>query len=165
MAVYLRAVENADAPRYDNMGGAVAAGGFFNMLLQNANIVPISDMTGIIEFAGIWKKHSLVYATPSYYAFRMYSTADIETPVAVDNSSGTYDVHGGITRLPDIANVPFLDVVAALNAAGDKLTLFCRQSPSDGGHRSRYQPERLRRGRKPPPFRRLSAPSIYDVKR
>lgn len=116
--------QKADAPRYDNMGGAVAAGGFFNMLLQNANVVPISDMTGIIEFAGIWKKHSLVYATPSYYAFRMYSTADIETPVAVDNGSGGYDVHGGITRLPDIANVPFLDVVAALNASGDKLTLF-----------------------------------------
>jgi alpha-N-arabinofuranosidase len=31
----------------------------------------------------------------------------------------------GITRLPDIPNVPFLDVVAALNRSGDRLTLFC----------------------------------------
>ena len=115
---------DANAPRFDNMGGAVAVGGFFNMLLQNADIVPISDMTGIIEFAGIWKKHALVYATPSYYTFRMYSTADVKTPVAVDNNSATYDVHNGITRLPDIANVPFLDVTAALNEAGNKLTLF-----------------------------------------
>jgi alpha-L-arabinofuranosidase len=122
---WLFAAGSPDAPKYDNMGGAIAAGGFFNMLLQNANAVSISDMTGIIEFAGIWKKHSVVYAAPSYYAFRMYSTADIKTPIAVDNTSGTYDVHGGITRLPDIANVPYLDVVAALNQAGDKLTIFC----------------------------------------
>ena len=48
--------EAPDAPRWDNMAGAVTTAGFLNMLLQNANIVPISDMTGIIEFAGMWKK-------------------------------------------------------------------------------------------------------------
>jgi len=41
------------APRFDNMGGAIGAAGFLNMLLPNADIVPISDMTGIIEFGGI----------------------------------------------------------------------------------------------------------------
>ncbi len=116
---------NATAPRFDNMGGAVAAGGFFNMLLQNADVVPVSDMTGIIEFAGIWKKRGRVFATPSYYAFQLYSSAPVATPVAVENDSPHYDVHDGITRLPDIPNVPYLDVVAAVNEAGDRLTLFC----------------------------------------
>ncbi|MDQ2775765.1 MAG: hypothetical protein M3Y57_12730 [Acidobacteriota bacterium] len=151
-----------NAPEYDNMGGAIAAGGFFNMLLQNANVVPISDMTGIVEFAGIWKKRSLVYAAPSYYAFRMYSTADIKTPIAVDNTSGTYDVHGGITRLPDIANVPYLDVVAALNQAGDKLTIFCvnrhltEDIPADI-HLNGFD------AIEPAAVQTLGAPSIYDV--
>jgi alpha-N-arabinofuranosidase len=115
----------ADAPRFDNMGGALGAAGFLNMLIQNADVVPISDMTGGIEFAGIWKKRSRVYAVPAYYAFRMYSSAAIHRPVAVQNGSPTYDVHQGVTRLPEIANVPYLDVVAALNQSGDRLTLFC----------------------------------------
>ncbi len=113
------------APDFDNMGGAVAAAGMFNMLLENANIVPISDMTGIIEFAGIWKKRGQVYAAPAYYAFQLYSTAPITMPVTVETNSPQYDVHGGITRLPEIRGVPYLDVVAALNETGNRLTLFC----------------------------------------
>ncbi len=113
------------APNYSNMGGAIGAAGFFNMLMRNAQAVPISDMTGIIEFAGIWKKRSQVYAAPAYYAFRMYSTADATRPVAVSSDAGSYAVHKGVTRLPEIAEVPNLDVIAALNDAGDTLTLFC----------------------------------------
>jgi len=113
------------APRFDNMGGAIATGGFLNMLLRNADIVPVSDMTGVIEFGGIWKKRGRVYGTPAYYAFSMYSTSGASQPVASDTQGETYDVHGGITRIPEIPNVPYLDVVAAVNDAKDTLTLFC----------------------------------------
>jgi len=112
-------------PRYDNMGGAIGTGGFLNMLLRNADIVPISDMTGIIEFGGIWKKRGRVFGVPAYWAFRMYSNADAVQPVEVRSDGETYSVENGSTRLPNIKDVPFLDVVAALNEAGDKLTLFC----------------------------------------
>ena len=115
----------ASAPRYDNMGGAVAAGGFFDMLIRNAEIVPISDMTGIIEFAGIWKKRGRVYATPAYYVFRLYSTADVAAPVSVETDTEQYDINEGITRLPAIRSVPYLETVAALNKSGDRLTIFC----------------------------------------
>ncbi|HEX4773195.1 MAG TPA: alpha-L-arabinofuranosidase C-terminal domain-containing protein [Bryobacteraceae bacterium] len=114
-----------NAPRWDNMAGAIATGGFLNMLMRNADIVPISDMTGIIEFAGIWKKRGRVFATPAYYAFRMFSTADADLGVDVENNAGHYDVHGGVTRLPDITDVPYLDTVAVMNKAKDRLTLFC----------------------------------------
>ena len=117
--------ETVDAPRYDNMGGAITAAGFFNMLIQNADIVPISNMTGIIEFAGIWKKRGRVYGTPAYYTFRLYSTADSDVSVAVENHSKHYDVHHGISRLPEIAEVPYLDVVAVINEKRDRLTIFC----------------------------------------
>jgi alpha-N-arabinofuranosidase len=113
------------APSFDNMGGAIAAGGFLNMLMENADVVPVSDMTGLIEFAGIWKKRGRVYAAPSYYAFRMYSTAQADQPVEVNSNAGHYNVEGGITRLPTIENVPYLDVVAATSQAGDRLTIFC----------------------------------------
>jgi alpha-L-arabinofuranosidase len=113
-----------DAPRFDNMGGAIGAATFFNMLMKDADVVSISDMTGIMEFAGIWKKRSQVYAAPAYYAFQMYAGANATKPVQAIADSGEYSVHQGVTRLPEIAHVPYLDVVAAKNDEGDTLTLF-----------------------------------------
>jgi len=113
------------APRYDNMGGAICTAGFLNMLLRVADIVPVADMTGIIEFGGIWKKRGRVFGTPAYWAFRMYSSADAAVPVQVSTRSGQYNVEQGSTRLPDIPGVPYLDTVAVLNEKGDTLTLFC----------------------------------------
>jgi alpha-N-arabinofuranosidase len=112
-------------PSFSNMGGAIDTAGFFNMLMRNSSIVPISDMTGIMEFGGIWKKRSQVYAAPGYYAFKLYSTAHASRPVRVEAQSGSYSVQHGIGRLPDISNVPYLDVVAALNDSRDTLTVFC----------------------------------------
>jgi alpha-N-arabinofuranosidase len=113
-----------DAPQFTNMGGAIGAASFLNMLLRNADIVPISDMTGIMEFAGIWKQRGQVYAAPAYYAFKMYAGADITRLVSIINNAGSYTVHKGISRLPEIADVPYLDTVAALNATGDTMTVF-----------------------------------------
>ena len=113
------------APRFDNMGGAIAAGGFLNMMLRTADIVPISDMTGVIEFGGIWKKRGRVYGTPAYYAFSMYSNSGVAQLVGTDAQGESYDVHDGITRIPEIPKVPYLDVVAGLNDAKDTLTIFC----------------------------------------
>jgi alpha-N-arabinofuranosidase len=112
-------------PSFRNMGGAVDAAGFLNMLMRNHSVVPISDMTGIMDFAGIWKSRSQVFASPAYWAFRMFSTAHATRPVAVQTESGSYSVQHGVTRLPDIADVPYLDVVSALNDSGTTLTLFC----------------------------------------
>lgn len=112
-------------PNFTNLGGAIDAAGMLNMLMRNHSVVPISDMTGIMDFAGIWKSRSQVYAAPAYWAFRMYSTAHATRPVAVQTDSGSYSVQHGVTRLPNIANVPYLDVVAALNDSGTTLTLFC----------------------------------------
>jgi alpha-N-arabinofuranosidase len=112
-------------PRYDNTGGAVAAAGFLNMLLRNADIVPVSDMTGLVEFGGIWKKRGKVFGVPAYWVFKMYSTADVSRPVAVRTDGESYNVEQGSNRLPTIADVPYLDVVATLNESGATLTLFC----------------------------------------
>jgi alpha-L-arabinofuranosidase len=112
-------------PSFTNMGGAIDTAGFLNMLMRHAAIVPVSDMTGIMEFAGIWKKRSQVYAAPGYWVLRMYSTTHATRPVAVEAQSGSYSVAQGVGRLPNIAQVPFLDVFAALNDGGDRLTLFC----------------------------------------
>jgi alpha-N-arabinofuranosidase len=55
----------------------------------------------------------------------MYSTADATIPVEANSNTETYKVTRGESRLPEIEDVPYLDVVAALNDSGSKLTLFC----------------------------------------
>jgi alpha-L-arabinofuranosidase len=119
-------VGNRDGvPSFRNMGGAVDTAGFFNMLMRNSDVVPISDMTGIMEFAGIWKNHGQVYGAPGYYAFRMYSTAHPATPVEAISDAGSYSVKNGVERLPEIDNVPYLDVTAALDESKEALSIFC----------------------------------------
>ncbi len=76
---------NDTVPRYDNMGGALGTAGFLNMLMRSADIVPIADMTGNIEFGGIWKKRGQTYGVPAYWVFRLYSNADATRPVQVSH--------------------------------------------------------------------------------
>ena len=119
-------VSNAHTgPNFSNLGGGLFAGGFLNMLLRNSDAVGISDMTGIIDFAGIVKKHAQVYGTPSYWVLRSYSSARPHALLAVQSDSPTYSVTHGVTRLPEIADVPYLDVVAAQSEDGKSLLLFC----------------------------------------
>lgn len=113
------------APIFTNTGGAIITGGFLNMLMRNADIVPISDMTGIMEFAGIWKNRGQVYASPGYYVLKMYANANAARLVSVTSDAGAYSVANGVRRLPEIASVPYLDVTAALSEDGKTLTLFC----------------------------------------
>lgn len=150
-----------NAVNFSNMGGAVSAGGFFNMLLQNADIVPISDMTGIVEFAGIWKKRGRVFAAPSYYAFRMYSTAAADRLIAVKSNAKDYNVEAGITRLPKIDHVPYLDTTAVISKDGRRMTLFCvnRNLSQDTAADIALKGFGLGSTAK---IQVLSAPSIYD---
>jgi alpha-N-arabinofuranosidase len=113
------------AMMYDNLGGALCAAGFLNTLMRVADFTPISDMTGLIEFGGIWQKRARVYGVPAYWAFRMYSTSDGTRLVDTRVKGETYDVEQGVRRIPNIPAVPYLDVTAALNDRGDKLTLYC----------------------------------------
>jgi alpha-N-arabinofuranosidase len=112
-------------PGFSNLGGALFAGGFLNMLMRNADAVGVSDMTGIVEFAGIVKKHAQAYGAPAYWVLREYASAHPRTLLSVATDTPTYSVVQGIRRLPDIKDVPYLDVVAAQSADGKTLLLFC----------------------------------------
>ena len=114
-----------DAPLFTNTGGAITTGAFLNMMMRSSSFVPISDMTGIMDFAGIWKAKGQVFGTPSYYVFKMFSGAANSKLVEASADAGTYSVAQGVKRLPDIGNVPYLDVVAALSPDGSRLTLYC----------------------------------------
>ena len=113
------------ASNFTNMGGALFAAGFLNMVLRNPDIIPISNMTGIIEFGGIWRKRGQVFGAPAYWVLREYAKAHPHMLLKVDSNTPTYSVIRGVTRLPEIADIPYLDVVAAESKDGRSLVLLC----------------------------------------
>jgi len=118
------APEGSALPRFDNLGGAIIAAGWMNMLLTHADFVPIANMTGLIEFGGIQKKRGRVFLTPQYWAFSLYSNHAGNTPVATRTEVPHYDVHAGQRRVPEIPAVPYLDVLATVDTRRRDLALF-----------------------------------------
>ena len=112
------------SPSYLNFAGALVTAGNYNMLLRESDKVPVSDMTGVIEFAGIWKKKGVVYGTPASYVFRLYATANADHLLPTTVEGGEYTVHNGVSRLPEIPNVPYLDVTTVADKDGRTVTIF-----------------------------------------
>jgi alpha-N-arabinofuranosidase len=115
---------SANLPGAGNLGGAIITAGWMNMLLSHADFVPISDMTGLLEFGGIHKRRGRVYLTPQYWAFSLYSNYAGDTLVASQTEVRTYDVHEGVRRAPEIPGVPYLDVLATRRSTSGDLVLF-----------------------------------------
>ena len=122
---WLMISNNHTGLNYTNLGGALFAGGFLNMVMRNSDVVSISDMTGILEFGGIWKKRAQVYGAPAYWVLREYAGAHPHTLLSVASDSPTYSISKGNNRLPEIPDVPYLDVVAAESEDHTRLLLLC----------------------------------------
>jgi len=114
-----------ESPSSRNEGGAVMIAGTFNTFFRHNSEIRLVDMTGLLEFAGIWKRREQVFASPAYYVFRMYSDAKGQTVLPVFSDSGTYSVQNGTMGYADIQDVPYIDVAATRSANGKELTLFC----------------------------------------
>jgi alpha-L-arabinofuranosidase len=114
-----------ESPSSRNEGGAVMIAATFNTYFRHNSQVKLVDMTGLMEFAGIWKRREQVFASPAYYVFQMYSTAKDDTVLPVTTDSGTYSVKNGTQGYADVADVPYVDVVATRNTGKRTLTLFC----------------------------------------
>jgi alpha-N-arabinofuranosidase len=114
----------ANVANFGNLGGAIITAGWMNMILSHADFVPISDMTGLIEFGGIHKQRGRVYLTPQCWAFSLYSNYAGDTLVASQTEVRTYNVHEGVRRVPEIPDVPYLDVLATRYSPSGDLVLF-----------------------------------------
>lgn len=114
-----------ESPSWMNEGGAVMAAGFLNTLLRHTDEVNIADMTGLMEFAGIWKRREQVYGVPAYYAFQMYTAVKNDTVLPVTTDSGAYNVNGGVRPLDHVEEIPYVDVVATRSPDGKTVTLLC----------------------------------------
>ncbi len=114
-----------ESPSSRNEGGAVMIASTFNTYFRHSNQVKLVDMTGLMEFAGIWKRREQVFASPAYYVFQMYSAAKGDTVLPVVTNSGTYSVKNGTAGFPSVSGVPYIDIAATRNTEKRTLTLFC----------------------------------------
>jgi alpha-N-arabinofuranosidase len=114
-----------ESPSSRNEGGAVMIASTFNTYFRHNSQVKLVNMTGLMEFAGIWKRREQVFASPAYYVFQMYSAAKGDTVLPVTTDSGTYSVKNGTQGYADVADVPYIDVVATRSSDKRTLTLFC----------------------------------------
>ena len=119
------ATHSHSVPNYNNMGGALFAGGFLNAMIRNSDVVSIANMTGILEFGGIWQRRGQVYASPAYWVLRSYANAKPRTLLRVDSTSPTLNISKGLIQLPEIVAAPYLDIVAAQSEDKSKLVLLC----------------------------------------
>jgi alpha-L-arabinofuranosidase len=113
-----------DYPAWNNMGGAVAGGGFFNTLFRHADEIRLADMTGMIEYAGIAKTREQVFAQLAYYVFQMYAAAKGQRVLPVSTTSGTYAITDPRYLFPSGEDVPSVDSTATISPDGSSLTIF-----------------------------------------
>ena len=111
-------------PNFDNMGGAVIAAAWLNMLARNADWIPIANMTGLVEFGGIYKRRGRAFVTPQYWTLYLYSKYAGDTVIGTETRVAQYDVHRGQSFAPEIPAVPYLDVLATLDSARGDIILF-----------------------------------------
>ena len=122
---WLMVSDSHKGPNFTNLGGALFAGGFLNMVMRNSDVVTVSDMTGIMEFGGIWKKRGQVYAAPAYWVLREIASRHPHWLLDVDSDGPSYSISHGVTRLPEIQSVPYLDCVASEPEMRRSLVLTC----------------------------------------
>lgn len=111
-------------PRFTNLGGAINSAAFFNMLARRADFVPISNMSNLVQFAGIHRQRGRTFVTPSYYVLQLYSDTVNFRPLHLTLRAPGYDVREGNRRVPEILNVPYVDALAVLSPDNRTLRVY-----------------------------------------
>ena len=119
-----RSPSGSRLPNFDNMGGAVIAAAWLNMLARNADWISMANMTGLVEFGGISKRRARTYVTPQYWALHLYSKYAGDSVIGTETQAAQYDVHGGQSFAPEIPGVPYLDVLGTVDSTTGGIALF-----------------------------------------
>jgi alpha-N-arabinofuranosidase len=119
-----RSPARSGLPNFDNMGGAIIAAAWLNTLALDADWIPIANMTGLVEFAGIHKARGRTYVTPQYWVLSLYSRLAGDTVIKTETQVAQYDVHGGQPFAPEIPAVPYLDVLGTSDSTSGDFRLF-----------------------------------------
>jgi alpha-N-arabinofuranosidase len=112
-----------EGPNHNALAGAVFNALTLNAMLKNSDWVTLANMTALLHGGGVKKSRSVVFVDPQYYTQLLYTAARPHLPVATTTTGPGRDVpaRGGI---PAVANVPDVDVFAALTRDRRTLVVF-----------------------------------------
>ena len=94
------------------------------MLVRRADRVPISNMSNLVQFAGIHRQRGRTFVTPSYHAFKLYSDVAGWRVLPLRLAAGAYNVRGGNRRAPEVPEVHDVDALALLSPDARTLRLY-----------------------------------------
>lgn len=99
----------------ENFGGVAYGGCFLNLLIRNAERIPIANTTGFMHGGCVRKEgFGITYYDPQYLVLQEYAAFIGQVPVACHLTGSGFDV----TTPADVGHVerdlPFIDIAAAL---------------------------------------------------
>ncbi len=112
-----------EGPNHDAQVGAVYNALALNAMLRHCDLVTLANMTAFMHGGGIKKPAGVVIVDPQYWTQQLYAASGIHTPVAVAAIGPGRDVPAR-GFLPAVADVPDVDVFAALTADAKTLVVF-----------------------------------------
>ena len=110
-------------PNHDAQSGAIYNALALNAMLRHSDLITLANMTAFMHGGGIKKPSGVVIVDPQYYTQQLYAASGIRTPVALTTTGPGQDVPAR-GFLPAVANVPDLDIFAALTSDAQTLTVF-----------------------------------------
>ena len=112
-----------DGPNHDALAGAIYNALTLNAMLRHSDLVTLANMTAFMHGGGIKKPAGVVIVDPQYWTQQLYAASGIRTPVAVTASGPGQDVPAR-GFLPAVADVPDVDMFAALTPDAQTLVIF-----------------------------------------
>ncbi len=110
-------------PNHNVLAGAIFNALTLNAFMRHSDWVTLANMTALMHGGGIKKPNGVVIVDPQYYTQQLYAAAQPRWMVQTRWSGPGRDVPGR-GFLPGVANVPDVDVAAALSPDRRRLTAF-----------------------------------------
>lgn len=107
-----------DRPYVDTFGEAIYAALFLNLMIRNAERIPIANATALLHGGCIRKVAGQVYTDPQYLVIQKYAQMIGSRPLACALETPGMDIETGTDLGSPEKNVPLVDAVACL-AGGD----------------------------------------------
>ncbi|HBG76709.1 hypothetical protein QBE55_00275 [Eubacteriales bacterium mix99] len=110
-----------DLPVVQNIGGAVYAGLFLNMLIRMKEHIRVANATAILHGGCIRKAGPFIYLDPQVEVIKRYSRLAGGHLIPISCEGSGYDVEEGIFMAPQVEDVPYVDSLCVEKE--DKITL------------------------------------------
>jgi alpha-L-arabinofuranosidase len=120
---------NLDGPHVINLGGAVYAGLFYNMVIRLKEYIRVTNATAIFHGGCIQKAGPFIYADPQVEVIRRYSQLAGGSLIPVSYEGPGYDVEMGIFFAPHTDDVPYLDSICVCRQDGVVVLVIINRHP------------------------------------